>query len=120
MATVALNYEVRKAALKLLNIYNSAVAAFPGGQAEVANATQAALTNKAGLKSLIAGRGVLPSDKDRMDRAAEQVIDLLDACGITDANIAADNTLDAFRTRVVALCASGVNKLFQDNNLLWI
>ncbi len=113
-------FDKRRAGMLALDIYNSAVAAFPGGQDAVSNATQAALTTQATLKSLIAGRGVLPSDKARMDRAALQIIDLLDVLGVTDANIAADNTVSAFQQRLAAFCTSGVSQYHQRNEQSWV
>lgn len=118
MAT-AQNFERRKAGLLALNIYNSAVAAFPGGQSAVSDGTQAALTTKATLKTLIAARGVKVDDRARMDRAAEQILDLLDVLGVSDANVAADNTVSAFQQRLKAFCTTGVSQYFQDNTLHW-
>lgn len=107
-------FERRRAALFALNHYNSSVQAFPGGQTATVDATQAALTTVATLASFIAGRGVLPSDRAQQDRYAEEITDLYGILGVTDANIAADNTISAHQDRLVAFAATGVNKLHKD------
>lgn len=116
-AIINQNFEKRRAAISALSIYNATFRSFPG-QADIGNTEQAATNTMANLKTLVTGRGLLPTDRSNQDRYGEVStalwVCLNDTLAAAETDIAGDATVAAQRTSLQTHANAGVGVNCQD------